>query len=350
MPSYGEWIQAPDYEADGGGSSPKNYGAFQYAIAEVAPEESYHVPTDSEVRGIQSDTATWPHTVMPDDPRVPVPSLASFSSHLTAQVDYITEFDIGPVLKRTTLAAIYQTRIIGWSPWSGGLRNWAPFLLGSIPEGAIGWQWQSDMSEGEGKPSDAVGCVGTFTIDGASYEKAGSIGAETVPLDVGYATQVLAVPAVFLSDTEEPGDSLFDDAVVALDGSALDGPVLATMTGADDSDYDGPPRTFDLDLTPYMDDQGRVAMTQRPDPAVPMPLPTGWSPDDDGSTWTHQYRAVAGSVTYTFRPPVFRWIYDNLTPAPPLRRRQRDDGALSAPRRNSRASSQQRSLRNRGYL
>lgn len=36
--------------------------------------------------------------------------------------------------------------------------------------------------------------------------------------------------------------------------------------------------------------------------------------------------------------------------APPLRRRQRNDGALSAPRRNSRASSQQRSLRNRGYL
>lgn len=82
------------------------------------------------------------------------------------------------------------------------------------------------------------------------------------------------------------------------------------------------------------------------------PLMPGGGATTASAIGTAQTEWLAGYLLFyevEFRTAGYRFVYDIRTPAPPLRRKQRDDNAINN-NRNGAVSSKQRSLRNRGYL
>lgn len=338
---YGPWTQAPDFTAQ----SAMLLTAADDISIETVTVDGYVTPTPGEARATILASAEAPY----DD---------TFT-YLGGTVWYQTNYVGGPFdpTPQTVRSAGRNYAVRGASAWQNGIRNWAPILLAEIPPDATGWQWQSDMSTGTAKPSDVVQVIWTPTVTDTSYDST-RIDHENVD---PFMTGAFAVDGTWDSDTSPEAIGSGDDNLLTWGDLAISAAPLLNL-------LDGPnatPVVSPSDLTPYLDDQGRIAVAismifagERPDisgsghvPSVPYDL----TADEGYITYGFSYGTEADALAWTFKPPVFRWIYDhpvNLPAGVPRRIYPRDDGLTGGARRVYPPSkSQQRGRRTFGdYL
>lgn len=226
-----------------------------------------------------------------------------------------------------------------------------PFKVpGGMPANAIGWQWQADMTETNGADGNEfrfaeaqAAVLEQATLKGGGFDTS----SPDLSLTGSFSTYISAGSGSFESDSGPDVGSV--DTIVGWDGPLLGDAVDAiAVTG------DIPPndtiivRDEDIDLTPHLDELGRLVLFTKTTPG-PVPFDLGGT-SSGGWHIGYGFWLTQTKVRWTLRPPVFRWIYATRTPAPPLRRKQRDDNAINNNRNGGHTSSRQRSLRNAGYL
>lgn len=320
MPHYGPWITPDQYDKNG-----EAFGSSFTGSAETQTSDALNdPPLDAEVRSVQvlaNHSATdlaGPIGVIPGGG--PMRYQTSYDNGVFPPWATVirAEMDFGPAVI---------------SPFSFGVSNWAPILLEDIPENAIGWQWQSDLSEDVGKPSEVIAAQITATLTGADLDD--TVTPTATREDWG--VQLIAAAATYLSDTALP--SVADpDEFVTWDGP--DGDLVASLSGPGET-------VITVEVTDYLDSLGRVTLSRQMDFGSPM-VPLDVSVDDHGINYGRALAYLENAVLWTFQPPTFRWILEGPGFAPPLRRKQRDDRHGNTARNTP--SSQQESNRNTGYL
>jgi len=310
MPEYpGPWIQAPDYEKPGETALGVDLADIGYGAIERGGLGS----TSGDVQGAQATAAAGGTLITESDP------LASVGGGLTGNVKTSVEFTIAPDLTTTESIVHFTPRSI--SPYTKGVINWAPFLLG-VPEGAVGWQWQEDLSVGGGKPSSPLGAVWYFVADEDNMGETSSGGLE--PVAGGWTTGVFYSPGTtYTSDTTIPGAGDID----YIDDWAGTQGFIAGVAGPN-----GGVNTA-VDITDYLDDMGRVCVGVRPVfedtlaedgssiPGVAPQVPLDLTVESDMG-YGYAPASFPEDVLWTFRPPVFRWLYNTpqtFPVAPPQR-------------------------------
>ncbi len=358
MVSYGQWTQAPDYEAVGEtagvGTSVQRYGQRQYRVETLFPEDRHIVLTPEATTAVIGANETLSSEAALDE------TFSPNTGPLKFDVSYFTEIPPGEILPLLSVAEVRTEMYyhpLSISPWSEATNSWAPSFIEMFARGAIGWQWQSDLTEGTAKPSSVVTAILTGTqSDRAAYRTVaeGTVFQEPgVFMPAGVTTRVQVTGGMeFESDDHDTSTYMLgQDTLLAWSGpDFLHTDDLFGMSGPNTDDPDPIP-VGEYDITDRLDPLGRAVVSSIElidilNPVVLPPLPEG-EPNSAGSSFGY---TLIPEIQWTFRPPVFRWIYDTNTPAPPLRRKQRNDDAINGVRNRSAASSRQRSLRNRGYL
>jgi len=254
------------------------------------------------------------------------------------------------------------------SPYHQSINAWAPSIL-FPPPGAVGWEWADETPSDTAKASEVRAATAIVYPTKAGFTWTNGSTAEAIAT---LGTQLLPCPGVqYASDAGWVPDSSFTEQVVSwsgpFDGSAPTIDQAVAVPNADptfkawktpvagdlvDIDWTLPHSEagqaehhdpFAFDLAPYLDGQGRATFSTRvylDEAEILVPPETAYG-----------YRAQGLSVVWTFRPPVFRWLYatPQITSAPPLRHTQRDDNHGPSPR-NRPTRSRQAGLRNTGYL
>lgn len=343
MTYYGPWTQADDEDRVGSTSTQPigfplaHWTHVEYSNAYASPTPI--APTGVEMTGIQVDA----NAGSPLDLREPSGPGAGVRMNFT--LDYENP-SVGNWVN--VLTADWFMEPIGISPWTDGAVWWTPHESGPLPGGAIGWQWQDDMSLNGRKPATVMGAVLSAYRQGVGHDTS------TTPDSIiasSYATQIYAMQGEFRSDGETPpeGPSSFNDYLTDWSPD-LAAPMAAEWTGPNVDDSDGTVPVETVDLTGLLDDQGRCVIFNRMDFASFDPVTPGVVLEN--SSLTYGYRAVplADGVLWTLRPPVFRWVYGGAHQAPPLRIYPRDDKLGNSPRIFPPSKTRQARNRISGYL
>lgn len=327
MTYYGPWVQAPDYAqtgdlesgpgiADTGEAHSMHTGGdFKDPLATAAEVQSLQESANADVGSAtvhSGDTTGFPISAGP--------------------MQYATNYTGGVFPPwETHMLARWWFNLRGVSRYTDALANWAPPLLG-YPDGAIGWQWQSDLTTDTPKVSDAVACEVNLGLTGGGLDNSVDPDASIGP----FKQDFWLTTAEFTADESTIPGGFYEDAITAWDGvAAKEALLLSVEDGLEDT-------WVVLDLTDHLDATGRAAFFTQMDFATYSPLvPGDLTVDEAGVGYGY---AFANYVAWTFRPPVFRWIFEGFETTPPLRHTQRDD------HRNTGLNSRQRSLRNTGYL
>ena len=310
MPDYyGPWTQAPDYEAESANdtAAPTLTPNWRYGEEDLGEGVEVTSAAVVDLVGFVRDSGFCD---MSGDayfvPQAPTTGAVQFSSDYTGTI-----FDPGPTIIRA--GHFFAAR--SFSAVRGGLNNWAPFLLPDVPPDATGWQWQSDLTTGTGKPSAVIACEWTCRYDEQGYDSS----IDVTPVGA-WTTEVFKAPATYESDvavgpTDMPTTWAYDAKTILF---TIEGPGSGSLT---------------VDLTDELDDMGRVTIGHRTPSFV---IPGDLDQDERGVGYGYLLPTVgAGDLVWTFRPPIFRWIYatPQIHQAPPLRILQRGDAAISgAPR------------------
>ena len=219
MPSYGQWIQAPDFAKNNRGTTSPASGVekFGYFVSEESQAFSlgYPVPTTGEMQAAQvaANAAVTVGGLMLGNP----PS----GGPLDIAISHISSGGVPPTIATTRLEAQMTFQPSGVSPYQFGDSNWAPGPFLGTPPNAIGYQWQADMSEGGARTSTVISCV----LSG------GYVGEAVLATAGPVRTNVYIHDALFESEVTPPGvpSGSYTDNIVEWPGPG--GTLLTTFTG-----------------------------------------------------------------------------------------------------------------------
>lgn len=345
MPTYGPWIQAPDFIKDGTAAGVEPATPTDTLVSQTY--SSHDPPTPGQVQELQLAAITTDPVNGLGEPIGP----AGVGGRMRYEIDQLGTVLSPPI--STVLKATIDFRPRSVSANNFGICNWAPILLGT-PAGAIGWQWQSDMAEGTVKRSDVVSCVLNVHVPSSQtiqYNADDSASVDPQPVVGDFQVGLWAAPGSFSSTGSTDPWGVEPDLLTQWPGP-LAGTLLAATAGP------AAAQSFSVDITDLLDSEGRVCVYERnmfgdidsgaPSPAVPRVL----GADERGLAYgpPHFLDTIEDSgIEWTFRPPVFRWIYETPPVAPPCRRYPRHDDLGNSPRIYPPPPTRQRSGRISGY-
>lgn len=302
MPYYGPWVQADDYSIDSTAVGPDPDIDVPDGTVVSVTESGHVTPSDGQVKALQeaalTATLTHPANIGP----------SGNGGRMVYETNYAGGI-FGPHSTIRTASAFFSPRAVDRKQVS----IWAPINEFALPDGAIGWQWQSDLTEGGHKHSGVTSC----TLHAYTPE---------VPGALQYGADDTVTPTAVVQSTYLMG--LWTTGGVVNSGSELtawDGPgggdLVLTSAGPTNS-----AAVHTIDITASLDSEGVACVYERllyaadagPDPVVPRDLTV----DERGIGYGHPFflNGTGGSkVAWVLRPPVFRWIFES----PPVVPRQR---------------------------
>lgn len=304
MPVYGDWIQAPDYDAEGALQNPSGVndkgwahslhtgGSTHDPLATSAEAQSLQVSANADVNptAYTSDVGSGQDEGWPSS---------------SGQMKYATNY-VGGVFPpwETHMLAKWWFNLRGVSRYTYAVGNWYPGVLGT-PPGAIGWQWQDDLTTGTAKVSDAVACTANLGLTGGGLDNSVTPTAAISP----FKQDFWSTAAAFTTSEGYLPNVFYEDWITSWAGvsGAID--LLASVEAGEQGNY------LAIDMTNALDSNGQAAFFTKMDfdtysPLVPADL------TQDGSGIGYGYAFGGNTVDWTFRPPVFRWIYEGEAPIP----------------------------------
>ncbi len=340
----GPWITEPPFEDTNSVTSGDRWMTAYFEVL-----KNYPLLTPEDYVAVQNDATT----ASPNLPYSADPTLGSAKMAYRWTQDEVAPGD--PDGRSEVFKAREVYRALTISPYTEGVVWFSPSVA---PDNVIGVQYEDDptvYSLPHPVPASVVSAELNGKLDGIFRDDRAVDG----HLLHTFATDVRAdLSAPFDSSVEQieygfGSDSFIDHADWGPESFGYDfapgGDFVATYEGPVPADYTTGRDVDSLGITPFLDDKGRtVLFTKMNNPNIPGPLAEDLVTGINGVVQYGYHLAANMTVSWVFQPPTYRFVLDG--PAPPLRRKQRDDDGVNGVRNRRAASSRQRSLRNTGYL
>jgi hypothetical protein len=333
----GPWIQAPDYQQDGAESFPTGFDVEQYSDDNQIDYDIVQTPWSAgDVADAQTDIVTSAFGDYPD---------GAGSGFIQVTIGYGLAGGNSTLWDRR-LRVWRKLRLSVISPFTLGVGRFAPDP--SEAPTAVGWEWQDGATAGDVNRSQVLGLTAVVeTLSTASSTD--STGGSTEVVASEFVTAVRRSGGAFRSDSETVPPNQSDTLTEWGGVSSLSSPLVTQIAGPIAVGAGEPNPTFTLDLTAHLDELGRVALASAIEFGSADPVQPANISGNGTLLYGHQ---LLYHPTWTFRPPVYRWLYDTpqVPPfAPPLRHHQRE-GRFATSNRNSSGRTRQGGLRNTGIL